>query len=65
MNKFSKNFLLLKDDLIYFFKRQPKEDFAKINKKEVLLLYRHLLKTVPQMQKDLLEKKYHYEVKYP
>jgi hypothetical protein len=69
MNKFSRNINLLKDDLFNSFrsiknkiKKDNKDLFKKENEKEVLYLYRHMLKTIPKMQKSLFEEKYVYEV---
>jgi hypothetical protein len=69
MNKFSRNINLLKDDLLNSFrsikiKKDNKDIFKKENEKEVLYLYRHMLKTIPKMQNSLFEEKYAYEVNY-
>jgi hypothetical protein len=68
MNKFSRNFELLIEDLKIPLKRaisnykNEKDQFKIVNKKEVLYLYRHMLKNIPSMHKNLLEKRCVYEV---
>jgi hypothetical protein len=69
MNNFKNNFIFLKNDLkkeisniFKFTKKSDLANFKEINRKEVLFLYRHLLKTVPKMQNSYFEEKYTYEV---
>jgi hypothetical protein len=68
MSKFLKNYKLLYEDIKNVFKlynREKKlelENFPMKNKKEVILLYRHMIKTIPPMNKSLLEQRYTYEM---
>lgn len=66
--RFKRNFKLLFDDVLDQFKiiknsiRKEDDDFMIKNRMEVLYLYRHMLKNVPPMHKNLLEKRCAYEV---
>ena len=59
MNNFFKMFV---NQFKPFIRNNEKLDLLKDNKNEVLLLYRHMLKNIPKMQNDLLEKKFTYQV---
>ena len=68
MSKFSRNFKLLYEDIknvfinIYRDDKLEKIAFIKKNQVEVLLLYRHFLKTIPPMHNSLLEQRHAYEM---
>jgi hypothetical protein len=68
MNRMIKNFKLLFDDidsltLSGVFEKLKGGGVNPVKEREeVLLLYRHLLKHVPEMHESLLEQKYAYEV---
>lgn len=68
-NSFKYNFRLLGDDLLTSFKRiknvpkDSRETFMKENRKEVLYLYRHMLKHIPPMCDRKLERVHLHEVK--
>lgn len=67
----TKNFKLLLEDVKAPFlslirsRRNEKENFTQENRKEVLYLYRHMLKKIPPMHNCLLEKRCSYEVSKP
>jgi hypothetical protein len=64
MNRLSRNFKLLLDDIetVNFTNPFKKTFDPKQEKREILLLYRHLLKNIPKMHESLFEQKYAYEV---
>lgn len=67
MLRINRNFKLLLDDIIspinnYFHKQTLEEQNFKINhKKEILFLYRHMLKNIPPMNNTLFEQRRTYE----
>lgn len=64
----NRNIRLLFEDLYYPIMRfknnraNKHNNWKEENKKEVLLLYRHMLKNIPKMQNSYLEEKWAYEV---
>lgn len=69
MKRIIRNFQLLSQDIKSKFKytiynlQNPNSNelFLKQNKKEVLLLYRHMLKNIPNMETNLFKKQCLYE----
>jgi hypothetical protein len=70
MNRLERNLFLLKDDIIspiksFMLNRGHKKLIQKAaHKKEIIYLYRHMLKTIPPMQETLLLKRRTYEVRF-
>lgn len=66
----NRNIRLLIEDIYYPIMRYKQtllnrnNEWKKQNKKEVLLLYRYMLKNIPKMQNSYLEEKWAYEVNY-
>jgi len=64
----NRNIRLLIEDIYYPFIRYKQSvpnknnEWREENKKEVLLLYRLMLKNIPKMQNSYLEEKWAYEV---
>ena len=67
MSKFARNYKMLLEDIksvfinIYRDRKLERDTFPMKNRKEVLYLYRHFLKTIPQMHNSLLEQRCAYE----